>query len=71
MILTAEQIVMGLTVQRPVCVTTGHSVTDVMAAVPACTAGLDTPVKKVDLHASPTAAAEETCSMTTHYSTII
>lgn len=54
---TAERIVTGQTVQRPASVTTGRSATDATAAVPACTAGSDSLVKKVqwwqtDTHAS-------------------
>lgn len=44
---TAERIVTGRTVQRPASARTGHSATDATAAVAACTAGSDCPVKKV------------------------
>lgn len=44
---TAERIVTVQTALRPASVRTGHGATDTAAAVAACTAGSDCPVKKV------------------------
>lgn len=66
--LTAERIVTGLTAQRPASARTGRSATVATAAATACTAGLDRPVRKVDLRASPMGAAQDNHGTTTHYS---
>lgn len=65
---TAKPTCLGQTAPRPASVRTAPSVTRGTAAAAACRAGSESPVRKEDLHASPTATAE-THNRTTHYST--